>query len=396
MYNIRAFRIAGSRLFCAALAAALLALMCGCGETDGDDLSEQTLSQFSITSEAQEQCVAEDILPDGIQDSARAAIVWCADNSRILYGHNIHEKRPIASITKIMTALICLEYAAADNKAVRITPEMYAEGSSMYLKAGEIISLRELVKGMMAVSGNDAANAAASAVAGSNEKFAALMNRRAKQLGMNNTHFTTPSGLDMGEHYSTAYDMALLCAYAMENETFRSIVGKRNITAEFISPEGKTQQLCNHNKLLSICSGCIGIKTGFTKKAGRTLTSCAEREGIRLIIVTLCDGNDWDDHCSLYDSCFSRLEKIRLCGRETKISIPLAGGKENEKQIVRVPERELFVVAEKNSRNKTKKPEQVIYAPAFIYSPAVRGRKYGRIEYLINGKTAASCALVPQ
>ncbi len=363
---------------------ALCLLPCGCA---GNGIDTQEGGTNAVNTEVSAD---PDVSVSGLTDNARASIVFCADNAQVLYGHDINAKRPIASITKIMTAMISLEYAAANDKAVKITADMYAEGSSMYLKEGDVLRLSELVKGMLAVSGNDAANAAAVAVAGSTEKFAQLMNEKAEQLGMKNSHFVTPSGLDSDEHYSTAYDMALLCSYAMENERFRSFVSQKSLNAEYISPEGKVQTLCNHNKLLSMCGGCIGIKTGFTKKAGRTLTSCAEREGIRLITVTLDDPDDWKDHCRLYDKCFSLVEKVQLCTRGRSISVPLAGGEKDS--VFLVPEKDLYAVIRKDEKEK---PREVLYAPGFIYYPAVRGRKYGKIQFTLRNRVIAQCSLVP-
>ncbi len=375
------------RKICIALTAAALCLLpCGCADSGRD--AQESIAGAAVNTEVS---AASDVYVDGLSDNARACIVYCADNSQVLYGHDIHERRAIASITKIMTALICLEYAAANDKAVCITPDMYAEGSSMYLHEGDVIKLSELVKGMLAVSGNDAANAAAVAVAGSAEKFAQLMNEKARQLGMKNSHFVTPSGLDSKEHYSSAYDMALLCSYAMENERFRSFVSQKSLSAEYISPQGKVQTLSNHNKLLSLCEGCVGIKTGFTKKAGRTLTSCAEREGVRLITVTLDDGDDWNDHCRLYDKCFSLVEKVMLCTRGRSISVPLVGGE--KESILLVPERDLYAVIRKDEKEK---PEEVLYAPGFIYHPAVSGRKYGKIQFTLGNRVIAQCSLVPE
>ncbi len=355
----------------------------GCAE-DADVYEDNTAADvFADTT------MAADFHPDGIKDHSASAVVYCADNGEVLYGHHIHDRKAIASITKIMTAIIALEYAAANDKAVTVTSEMYAEGSSMYLKEGEIIRLSQLVRGMMAVSGNDAANAAAIAVAGSAEKFAGLMNEKAYQLGMKNTQFVTPSGLDSEGHYSTAYDMALLCAYAMENDTFADIVSQQTVSVEYISPEGKVQTFRNHNKLLSICEGCIGIKTGFTKKAGRTLTSCCERDGIRLVVVTLNDGDDWNDHCGLYDYCFSLVERRRLCDTSRTVTVPLVGGTNDSVELV--PEKELDITIRKDEANQ---PQEVIEAPHFIYAPAVRGRIYGRIRYLMGEKEIASCRLV--
>lgn len=324
-----------------------------------------------------------------VSTSASAAILYCADSGEILYEKNPHEKRAIASITKIMTAIIALEYAAVNNKEVKFTSEMSAIGSSMYLKEGEILTLTELTKGMMMVSGNDAANAVAISVAGSTEKFAELMNQKAQQIGMKDTHFVTPSGLDDENHYSTAYDMALLCSYAMDNEQFRNIVSQKSIKVSYIYPENKTQICTNHNRLLSIYDDCVGIKTGFTEKAGRTLTSAAERDGIRLIAVTLNDGNDWADHSALYDYGFSLVERVQLSTKYKSIDVALVGAEQNSVTVVPYSQAEATVM-----KNDISKIEEKIYLPRFVYAPVKKGSTVGKIVYTLNGKVISETKLI--
>lgn len=319
--------------------------------------------------------------------SAASAVLYCADNGEVLYQKDMHTRRPIASITKIMTAILALEYAKGNDCKVTITRDMYAEGSSMYLKEGEVIKLTELVKGMMMVSGNDAANAIALTVGGSLESFAEMMNKKAELLGMKNTHFVTPSGLDDEEHYSSAYDMALLCAYAMDNEDFASIVSQKSIKVSFIEPENKTTLCSNHNRLLSMYDGCIGIKTGFTKTAGRTLTSCAERDGVRLVAVTLNDGNDWQDHETMFDYGFSLITKQKLISQNDSFTVPLVGGESDE--ITVKPDRDVTV-----SVLEGQKIEQRVYLPYFVYAPVRDGQAVGRIEFLSDGKVIAECRLI--
>ena len=312
-----------------------------------------------------------------------------ADSGEILYEKNADKKCAVASITKIMTAVIALEYAAENDKAVRFTPEMAAEGSSMYLKNGEILKLSEIVKGMMAVSGNDAANAAAFTVAGSIEGFSALMNEKAKQLGMKNTNFVTPSGLDDENHYSTARDMALLCCYAMKNDDFKKIVSQKSIDVSYIFPEGKTQTCVNHNKLLSTYKGCIGIKTGFTKKAGRTLTSCAERDGVRLIAVTLDDGNDWNDHKELFDYGFSLYESRTLVKMNDTYKLPVVGSDIDYIEVH--PEKDCSVPLRKGS---TEIPVRKIYMPHFVYAPVDKGAYAGEVCYYSGKRKLLSVRLM--
>ncbi|MGN0537113.1 MAG: D-alanyl-D-alanine carboxypeptidase family protein [Acutalibacteraceae bacterium] len=319
--------------------------------------------------------------------SAASAVLYCADSGEVLYQKDMHTQRPIASITKIMTAILGLEYARGNDCAVTVTRDMYAEGSSMYLKEGEVITITELVKGMMMVSGNDAANAIALTVGGSMEGFADLMNEKAAALGMKDTHFVTPSGLDDEEHYSSAYDMALLCAYAMDNEDFAAIVSQKSINVSFIEPEGKTTVCNNHNRLLSLYEDCIGIKTGFTKTAGRTLTSCAERDGVRLIAVTLNDGNDWEDHCNLFDYGFSAVEKRQLITTDYSFEIPLVGG---ERDTVTVsPNCDLTAVLSENQSVQRK-----VYLPYFVYAPVRKGQKIGSVVFESEGKIIAQCNLI--
>ncbi len=322
------------------------------------------------------------------RDAAMASILYCPDNCAVLYGHDIHEKRPIASITKIMTAIVALENSDPD-KIVTVTEAMYAEGSSMYLRSGEKLRLREIIKGMLAVSGNDAANAVAIAVGGSTENFAALMNRKAAAIGMKNTHFVTPSGLDDDKHYSTAYDMALLCAYAMEKDAFRDIVSRKSVTVDYVCPEKKQAVLYNHNSLLSRCEGCIGIKTGYTKKAGRTLTSCAERNGVRLIVVTLSDGNDWEDHCSLYETGFMIVKRICLAPADRRIKIPSAD--RNIGTVELVPEKDICATVMNGDESRI---EERITAPDLIFPQEDKRQAVGKLEYMLDGKVIACGRLI--
>ncbi|MBR2579441.1 MAG: D-alanyl-D-alanine carboxypeptidase, partial [Clostridia bacterium] len=240
--------------------------------------------------------------------SAKSAILICADSGSVIFAKNESEPLPMASTTKIMTSLLALENIEAfGDKEIEITDEMVrVEGTSMGLAAGNTVNLETLVQGMMMVSGNDAANAAAIAVAGSSETFVDKMNEKAKLIGMKDTLFCTPSGLDKDDHHSTAYDMAILGAYAMENENFSKIVSQKSMKVHFVNPN-KYITMKNHNKLLRLYDGCIGIKTGFTKAAGRCLVSCAQKNGAKLICVTLNAPNDWDDHTKLFDYGFNNV-----------------------------------------------------------------------------------------
>ena len=252
--------------------------------------------------------------------SAASAVMMDADSGRVLYGRMEDEPRLIASTTKLMTALVALESGHTLDERVTIRPEWTGiEGSSLYLKAGEELRLETLLYGMLLRSGNDAAHAVAGYCAGSVEEFVRRMNEKAKELGMENTCFSNPSGLNDANHFSTARDMAILAAACLNNEALRRIVGTRSITLE-----GKV--LTNHNKLLWQYEGCLGLKTGYTRDAGRTLVSAAERDGMTLICVTLNAPDDWRDHAALFDYGFSNYSRNRLVGRgEVMCRIPVTG-----------------------------------------------------------------------
>ena len=255
-----------------------------------------------------------------VEPHAAAAVLMDAGSGRVLYGRDAREALPIASITKLMTALVALESGRALDETVTILPQWTgAEGSSLYLRPGETLTLEDLLYGLLLRSGNDAALAVAGYCAGSEEAFVAQMNRRAGELGMKDTHFTNPSGLDGESHVSSAYDMALLARACLDNETLREIVSTRSS-----SRAGRV--LTNHNKLLWRYEGCIGLKTGYTQRAGRTLVSAAEREGLTLICVTLNDPDDWADHAALLDWGFDqyRAETVVRAGERVG-SVPLEG-----------------------------------------------------------------------
>ena len=236
---------------------------------------------------------------EAVQLSAAAAILMDADSGEILFEKDAGRCMRIASTTKIMTALVALERAKLTD-TITVTASHMVEGSSMYLKPGETVTVEELLYGLMLCSGNDAALALADCCGGL-DAFVQAMNEKAAALGMKDTSFANPNGLDDENHYSTARDMAVLAAYAAEDPTFR-----RSCSTKTATVGGRS--MTNHNKLLRQIEGCIGMKTGYTKAAGRTLVSCAERQGRRLVAVTLCDGNDWADHKTLYEMGFAAYE----------------------------------------------------------------------------------------
>ena len=234
---------------------------------------------------------------EALEVSATAAVLMDADMGQVLYEKNGDRQMLIASTTKIMTALVALERASPAD-VITVKQEHMIEGSSMYLKPGERVTVEELLYGLLLCSGNDAAEALADGCGGT-ASFVRRMNSLAGELGMEDTSFENPSGLDGQAHYSTARDMARLAAYAAGNHTFVRLCSTRSVTIG-----GRT--MTNHNRLLRAVPGCIGMKTGYTRAAGRTLVSAAERDGRRLVAVTLQDGNDWADHAALYDWGFAQ------------------------------------------------------------------------------------------
>ncbi|MEK4048095.1 D-alanyl-D-alanine carboxypeptidase family protein [Paenibacillus sp. FSL H8-0048] len=239
-----------------------------------------------------------------ISTHARAAALIDVTSGRILYSSRGDEPMLIASLTKIMTALVAIENGDITSK-VKVGKNAFAkEGSSLYLKLGEEMTLKDMLYGLMLRSGNDAATAIAEHVGGSEQGFVYLMNAKAQELNLKNTHFANPHGLDAEGHFSSANDLAVLTAYAMHNPVFKEIVASKEKTAD--NPYEKWDyKWSNKNKMLRLYEGADGVKTGYTKKALRCLVSSATRDGQQLVAVTLNDGNDWNDHASLLDFGFN-------------------------------------------------------------------------------------------
>lgn len=330
----------------------------------------------------------------GPEVSAQSAVVLTADTGTVLFEKDGHTPRPVASTTKIMTALLALEAAQEQgDPLVDITQEMVAvEGSSMGLQAGDSISLTGLAAGMLLASGNDAANAAALYLDGSLESFAARMNQRAAALGMEDTHFVTPSGLD-GEdaqglgHLSTAYDMALLARAALEDQAFRQLCSSPSLAVEFAEPV-KRVTYTNHNKLLTQYPGCVGVKTGFTKEAGRCLVSAAERDGALLIAVTLNAPNDWQDHTALLDYGFSQVEPYQLAGGDVRLTVPVVGSPVEVVSLRGSNGGEVTLPLGQGAQ-----VERVVHAPKFLYAPVEAGEQVGEICWYLEGQLLGSAPL---
>lgn len=313
-------------------------------------------------------------------DSARSAVLIEAASGEIIFSKDENTRRGMASTTKIMTAIVAIENSSLD-KVVNIRKEAVGvEGSSIYLTEGEKITMRDLLYALMLQSANDAAAAIAYEVAGSIDGFADMMNKKAEELGLTNTHFDNPHGLDGDTHYTTAYELAVIAAYALKNETFRTIVSTVKKSAP-ANEKHVSRLFVNHNRLLRTYDDVIGVKTGFTKKCGRTLVSAAERDGLRLICVTLDDGNDWKDHREMLDYGFSLYENVVLTEKDgLSFSVPLVGG---EKKSVTVKNAEGASAALRKNHGEI---ESAVYLPRFIYAGTEKGTAVGKIKYFTDGK----------
>ena len=295
----------------------------------------------------------------------------------------------MASTTKLMTTLIALEYAQKQDDIVEFTADMVTEGSSMYLEVGDRVHLSDLAAGMMMASGNDAANAVALHIGKSFEEFAKLMNSKAAEIGMKNTSFVTPSGLDDENHYSTAYDMALLMTECMKNKEFSALSACSSKTVSFVKPADRVVTYSNHNKLLSKYEHCTGGKTGYTDAAGRCLVTSAENEGASLVAVTLNAPDDWNDHINLYEYGFSLYTQIELEGDLSGVSLSVAGSNRG-KISVKAKSVTTLSVTDSKKENITQK----IYLPDFVYAPVKKGDTVGKIKYISEGATLAEADLV--
>lgn len=306
--------------------------------------------------------------------SAKAAIVIAADTLEVLYEKSANQKLPMASTTKIMTALLLAEQPDL-SKTVKTTKQMVTvEGSSMGLLEGDTVSYRDLLYGMLLASGNDAANTTAYVLAGSVQGFAKMMNEKAAELGMKNTSFVTPSGLDDENHYTTAYDLALLTAAALKNSAFRTACSSKSAVLYYGNPPYR-RTLTNHNKLLGNYEGIIGVKTGFTKKSGRCLVTAAEGEGKRVIAVTLNDPDDWNDHRKLLDYGLEKTVVTEFKNYDVTDVMPIVCGSAD---LVRVKCEQAKICTAVGTENEIKRK---IILPKFIYAPISAGEKVGEIEY---------------
>lgn len=308
-------------------------------------------------------------LPAAGAVSAKAAIVIDADTGAVLYELNADAVLPMASTTKIMTALVALGEGDLDRE-YKVRPEYtQVEGSSMYLQAGETLTLRDTLYGLMLESGNDAAVAIAGECGGL-EAFVGKMNAKAAELGLSNTHFDNPNGLPSDTHYTTARELAAITAEALRDPVFRQIVSTVNYTVG-------ARTFTNHNRMLSLYDGAIGVKTGYTKAAGRCLVSAAEKDGRTVIVVTLNDPDDWNDHMALLNQGFAQYQAVTLheAGDRLLEQQVFGGTVESVPLVARSTVTALLLPGEQE------RIQTVRYGDRICYAPVVQSAAAGRIEY---------------
>ena len=310
--------------------------------------------------------------------SAKAATLYEPTSKKIIYSKNGEERLPMASTTKIMTAMVVVDNCNT-KETVIIGPESVGvEGSSAYLSEGDEYTVLELLYALMLQSANDAATALAYFVAGGISEFSEMMNRKANDLGLENTHFTNPHGLDAEDHYTTSNDLAIMSAELLENEILREIVSTYKKTFTY---DERTRTYINHNKLLRLYADAAGVKTGFTKRSGRCLVGAAERDGMTFISVTLDAPSDWSDHTALLDFAFDSYEKIQLTAKGDYLqNINVVGG---DKESVYISAKEnLEVIKEK----ETTDIEEIISLPKYLIAPIKEGETVGRVTYKVGGR----------
>ena len=314
--------------------------------------------------------------------SAQSAILLEQSTGDVLFEKNAHQRMPMASTTKIMTALCAIEHGDL-SQTVKVHPDACGvEGSSIYLQSGDSLTLESLLYALMLESANDAAAAIACEISGSIDGFAALMNETAVKLNLADTHFTNPHGLDAEQHYTTAADLAQLANHAMQNATFRKIVSTQKHTISLTHGDGETlsRVLINHNKLLRLSGDVNGVKTGFTKCSGRCLVSSAQRDGVSVIAVTLNAPDDWNDHLALHELGFASRTCYTLAEPgEFTIQLPCPTARDG---VVTVCSRDSLSVVRKNGLEIS----HIVEADRFLMPPVAEGQLVGRVVFYANSE----------
>ncbi len=316
--------------------------------------------------------------------SSYSAVLYEPESGRVLYEKDADTPRPMASTTKLMTALVAVHRLQADAVVTVPAEAVLVEGSSMGLRGGDRLTVRDLLAGLLLSSGNDAANALALLTSGSLTAFAAQMNRKAAELGMTNTVFVTPSGLDEGEHHSTARDMALLGAAVLEQPLLAELCACKNVTVYI---NGSAVTLSNHNRLLWLYADAVGLKTGYTKKSGKCLVSAATRDGVTLVVASLNGGDYWNDHMALYEYGFSCTESVHL-DLPTLPRVAVAGGTADSLSLTAVAPQAVLLTGER---------EQLTYEwelPTFVWASVTAGDTVGTLRYRAGDRIVAEVPLL--
>lgn len=317
--------------------------------------------------------------------SAQSAVLIHAEDGEVYYAKNADTPMGMASTTKLMTALVVAEHCDPQKSITVPQAAVGIEGSSIYLTKGEMLTVEELLYALLLASANDAATALALTVSDSVADFCALMNQKAKELGLSKTHFVNPHGLHHEDHYTTARELAIIAAAVLKVPLLRKIVATKKAT---ISHDGKADQrlLVNHNRLLSSYEGAIGMKTGYTKKTGRTLVSAAERQGLTLIAVTLNAPDDWRDHATLLDYGFANYETVTLAEIGSfRYAMPVTGGQ--DEQVWLTNEQALRLTLPKKREKIT---YRIFSASRFLFAPQDEGNRVATLTYYCGGKTVSS------
>ena len=314
-----------------------------------------------------------------VEFTGKAMCVMEASSKRVFYTKNENTPLAMASTTKIMTAITAIESGVNLDTIFTISPKAVGvSGTSLYLRKGERFCLRDLLYGLMLISGNDASVAIGERVAGAVKDFVEMMNEKASEIGAKNTHFDNTHGLDSKTHYTTAYDLALITSYAMQNQTFRDIVSTK--TYKITNEDGKTRYLRNKNKLLFSMDGCNGVKTGFTDDAGRCLVTSCERDGMDIVCVVLNSGPMFEESQRLTEKAFSEYNLIDLTSFYTfprTINV-----EEGEEEQVEIGTLKRFFYPLKNS--ELKKIKITYNLPQTLYAPVNKGEAIGEVQIFID------------
>ena len=311
--------------------------------------------------------------------SANGMCVMESTTGRVLYSKNENKQMPMASTTKIMTAITAIENCKNLDEEFEISPKAVGiSGTSIYLRKGETMSMRDLLYGLMLVSGNDTSVAIGEKISGDTKKFVELMNMTAKKIGAYNTHFDNTHGLDSENHYTTAYDLALITSYALHNDTFKEIVSTKN--TKIINKDGKTRYLKNKNKLLYLLEGCNGVKTGFTNDAGRCLVSSCERDGMNIVCVVLNCRPMFEESQVLLNKAFEEYKMVDLTsGYNYQQSIPVIEGRQEE---ISIGTKEHYYYPLRADEEKNIEYEYSIQKS--IEAPITKGSEVGQVKIFVN------------